>query len=193
MTETDALVLRSSFKGAYRALTVAGVLCFAAGAFLLAKGDPFGWWSIGLFAFFCGVPLYTLAILRPWLRLDDAGFRYRFGRLSRAYLWHEVGMFTVGALPFALWQWPKYVFFTLSPGANVQRGRGNRYFRALTGSDSRLPDTFGLSADRLAGLLNERRSRSITSATPRSEGGVEAGTAPPAITDVSRRRGLWVP
>lgn len=89
------------------------------------------------------------------LRLSAEGFTVRTLYRSRSYRWEEVSSFH----PIRFVR--KYVGFEVTGAQDHTRLAGLE--RTLTGFRANLPDTYGLSAEDLAALMNNWRNQAILS------------------------------
>ena len=115
----------------------------------------------GLVAFFsAGAVLSIMNLLpgRAYLLLAPGEFAYRTLFKSRGYRWSEVEQFSA----FAFRQ-TSMVVFTLSREGKVRFSESGfrKLNKAVSGGDDALPDTYGMSADELAELMNQWKSKSI--------------------------------
>ena len=126
----------------------------AIGCLELSKGEVF----MGcLTVFFFGLAVVVFIVnLRPsasWLRLQDDGFIYcSLFRKSPLIRWTEVSAFRVADVAgreIVVFDW------SLKPRSGFRR-----FNRVLGGASDGLPDTYGLKAEALAGLLNQWRCHS---------------------------------
>jgi hypothetical protein len=132
-------------------LAVVSAVFVVVGALAAADGAAIGWAAVGFFGLCL---LVFLALLLPgaaYLRLDQEGFTicslFRPGRVR----WGDARSFRSYAVPGGT-----FVGFDLA-GASAPLGR--LVARSLSGVDGGLPDTYGLEAEELAGLLNVWRDR----------------------------------
>ena len=125
----------------------------AAGDLMIRKGDPRGWAGILFFGF--GVIVYVLLLLpgSAYLRLDPTGFTVC--SLFRA---HSTGWFEVDSFEVARMRGRKLVVFNFS---NLHRGQEfvRKVAVAIGWHQGALPDTYGLSAEELAAIMNDWRQR----------------------------------
>jgi hypothetical protein len=148
----DELVLHPS-PVRWLGLLVASVAFVAAGIWIVSRGDAprwAGWTSI--FFFGLGVPVSLFQFLPGAceLRIDREGFTIRQMYRSHRVLWSELTEIGVGG-PRG-----KMVVFNYAPGKTKGR-RLRSMARALSGSEGGLPDTYGMRAEELAWLLEDRR------------------------------------
>ena len=132
-------------------LTSAGLV--AMGAFLVTRGQPFGWVCIAFFGMGVLVILLTLLPGSSYLELRPGGIE--LSSLYRKWFvrWSDVQEFfptRVATKQMVCWNY--------TPGYAAQ-ARGRRLSMGLAGVEAGLPDTYGLSAQELSALLNEWRAK----------------------------------
>ena len=130
---------------------------------MVIDGRPLGWVPLVVFAVVALVA--TAAIVwRPQLRIDPDGMtlvqwwrqvRYDFRDCSEFMTWQK---------PFALGN--TLVVFDHRTGDGSNPWLSSRLNVRVSGVNSGLPDTFSLSADELARLLNDRRRRVVDRVEP---------------------------
>jgi hypothetical protein len=146
-------VLRPSKR---RMLTWVGVcLAFvAAGAFLTTTGEfVWGVAAVGFFGLGAIVLGITLLPGASFLKLEREGFEVRSLYRSGSYRWSDVQEFRPVAIP------PSGVMlagFDFSPNA---RPAAAWLSSSVAGVEGCLPDTYGLSAEELAGVMEAWRTR----------------------------------
>jgi hypothetical protein len=132
----------------------------AAGALTARKSDPINW--IGILLFGSGVIVFSLLLLpgSAYLKLDSSGFT--LCTLFRAHStgWYEVDSFQVGRI--AGRKMVVFNFSNLHPGQGVLR----KLSSAVSGYEAGLPETYGLSAEELAAMMNDWRERARRSTVP---------------------------
>jgi hypothetical protein len=110
--------------------------------------------------FAAGAVLSIMNLLpgRAYLLLASGEFAYRTLFKSRSYRWSEVEQFS----SFAFRQ-SSMVVFTLSQEGKLRFSENGfrKFNKAISGGDDSLPDTYGMSADKLAELMNQRKEKSI--------------------------------
>jgi hypothetical protein len=81
--------------------------------------------------------------------------------VSKVFRWEEVEEFNVMNVKGA-----SMVVFALSPQGKINRPESwwRRLNKAFSGGDENLPDTYGMKAQALADLMNQRRRRVAGSA-----------------------------
>lgn len=148
-------VLRSS-RVRTMLLLVVSIFVLAIGVGVVATGEQGGWWMIAGGAALTG--FLCLLLVRPnRLELDDQGFTTvtPFGRRSRVE-WHDCGEFRVSRPDVdGSFRAPLRVVYDTEDS--------NRHGLALVselvaGGSAALPDTYGMSAENLADLLNRYRT-----------------------------------
>jgi hypothetical protein len=121
----------------------------------LARGDGgwLAWSSIAFFGLCFVVLVVNLAPGSAHLRLDSHGFEVRSLFRSHSYRWEDVKEFGVGHVGLR-----RMVMFNFAAEFR-QQGRGRGVAAFLTGWEGALPDTYGVSAEALAEMLNERKRK----------------------------------
>ncbi len=154
----DTLVLRPSpWK---LLLMLAGSLGFVAiGVFMMPAGEWKSWLVIGFFGLCAAVFLAQLLPGASYLKLDRDGFTYAALFRTTTVAWTEVSPFTAGYISAN-----RMVKFDLSDARLTADGTRTAaaVARGLTGASGALPDTYGMSADALAELMNRWRARALT-------------------------------
>ncbi len=134
-----------------------GVFCLlftVAGVWLGSTGDKIGWGCAVLFGLGFLVSAASLLPGATYLRLTDEGFTMCSMYRSHTYRWQDVSGFTVGRV-FT----NKMVLFNFEP--TYQRTPGLRSINVdLVGYEGGLPDSYGLSHEALAELLNQFKASS---------------------------------
>ena len=155
------LVLQSSRRQYLRLLAIATVLVVTGIVIVLRSRQladvVAGWLVIAFFG--AGAVLFVAVVIRPArLRVDDRSITLdRWGRRSTWAL-VDCGEFRVWRSRYAP-QRPLVTFEYYGPGGRRRSERRlDRLNRRLGGSTDTLPDTFGLPAEYLARLLNDRRA-----------------------------------
>jgi hypothetical protein len=125
----------------------------AGGALMVREGDPMGW--AGILFFGAGVIVFCVLLLpgSAYLKLDPAGFTVCSLFRAHSTRWYEVNSFEVGRIGGR-----KLVVFNFS---NLHRGQGfaRKLSSAIGGYEGALPETYGLSAEDLAAMMNDWRQR----------------------------------
>jgi hypothetical protein len=134
---------------------------FVVGALTARKSDPIiGWFGILFFG--SGVIIFGLLLLpgSAYLKLDSAGFT--FCTLFRAHstCWYQVDSFQVARI--AGRKMVVFNFSNLHPGQRVLR----KLSSTVSGYEAGLPETYGLSAEELAAMLNDWRERARRPTVP---------------------------
>ncbi len=111
-----------------------------------------------LIAFFAVGAAASFMMLLPgsaYLLLTPGGFTARTIFKSRTFRWAEIEAFDVMAFRGA-----KLVVFTFSPQGKLRvvESRWRKLNQAIGGGDDNLPDTYGMSAEALAALMNKWKS-----------------------------------
>ena len=136
-------------------LLIGSVLFVATGIVMVLKGEESGWLPACFFGLTAIVGAVSLLPEATTLRLDADGMETTTLFRKTHYRWRDVSDFRA-ASPLPL-LWPtayRYVCFNLS----TLSGPGTKLAVAFTGRTSMLPDTYGLSAEALALLLNNWRN-----------------------------------
>ena len=125
----------------------------AGGALIVRQGDPIGWAAILFFG--AGVIVFFLLLLpgSAYLKLDPAGFTVCSLFRARSTRWYEVDSFQVGNIGRR-----KLVVFNFS---NLHRGQEfvRKLSSAMFSYEGALPETYGISAEELAAMMNAWRQR----------------------------------
>ena len=149
--------LKMAFYGMLSAAFTGG------GVYMIMDGDHGGWFVAG---FFGACTLIFLALLLPgaaYLRLSRDGFRVRSLWRGHFTPWSAVTGFGVARIARR-----RLVVFNF---VDAKARRGARYARILTGVEGALPDTYGMSPEKLAELMTHWQVRVRTTAAPeRGEG-----------------------
>ena len=135
-------------------LLIGSVLFVATGIVMVLKGEESGWLPACFFGLTAIVGAVSLLPEATTLRLDADGMETTTLFRKTHFRWRDVSDFSVASL---LSLWPaasRYVCFNLS----TLSGPGTKLAVAFTGRTSMLPDTYGLSAEALALLLNNWRN-----------------------------------
>jgi hypothetical protein len=120
----------------------------------LTRGEE-GWFAWSGIVFFGLCFLVFVANLVPGcslLRLSAEGFEMRSLFRSHSYRWQDIELFGVGRVGLR-----RMVMFNFAASFR-SHAKGRAVAASLTGWQGALPDTYGLSAEALAELLNERRN-----------------------------------
>lgn len=154
------LEVRASRK---RWLGVAAIcLVFSAiGIGMIADDRPIGW--VLLIVFGLGLPVCAWQLVRPsTLVVDATGVTLH--HMTRVHRWEfaDVGAFTIWRNP-ARRSRQRLVTFEHGPTAD---GAVSRMSRALGAGDATLPDTYGMSVEALADVLNRARAAALGATGP---------------------------
>jgi len=123
---------------------------FAAIALVMVRnGKSAGWFPLAVFGL--GAFVFALQLLpgASYLKLDSEGLTVRSLFRSSSFAWGDISGFAPGLVGGN-----RGVVFDLVPGSNRQ-SRLRRFNSAAFGAECALPDTYGLSSEHLAGLLND--------------------------------------
>ena len=115
----------------------------------------FGWITLVFFAIGSVVSLVTVLPGAAGLTLTKDGFVVRSLFRGRAYRWSDVGEFAVTEVPYGTGS-KKLVGFDDRLAVEGLTARANV---KLSGRNSALPDTYGLSAEDLARLMSRWRQK----------------------------------
>jgi hypothetical protein len=168
MTSSSALVLQPSRRRA--SLYVLGCLGFvAAGTWIAYTGEEltpaFGWLAVVFFGLCAIVFLVNALPNSSCLTLTHEGFVVRsLFRSQPLVRWSEVERFEVGSLGGR----SRMVVFYFAASfkrkltGDAAGGKIMRLAQRIGGHEGALPDTYGLSAEDLATLMNEWRDRTVS-------------------------------
>lgn len=153
MQSPDTVVLRPS-RLKWAGIGLICLLFTIVGVWLGLTGNRIGW---GCAIFFgLGVFISTASLLpnATYLRLTDEGFTMRSLYRTHTYRWKDVSGFAVGRVLTN-----KMVLFNFEP--TYQRTPGLRSINVgLVGYEAGLPDTYGLTHEALAEMLNQYKETS---------------------------------
>lgn len=152
----DVLILTPS-KGKWIAVTLIGLAFTAIGIVLLVDGESSTLTAVFCIIFFGAVAVVGLLHFVPGanhLRIDAEGFTMRVLFRTHSYRWRDVGPFR----PIHAGQ--KMVGFDLAGPAG--RTRAAALSSSIGGTNAALHDSYGLSVEALADLMNERRLRALS-------------------------------
>lgn len=124
-----------------------------AGVCMIIDGEPFGWLVTALFGL--GVPTLLVNLLpgSAYLKLDPEGMETRTLYRRHFTRWSDVEEFFTRSV-----RGHRMVCWKYAPGYRAQAG-ARRFAERIAGAEAALPDTYGRSAEQLAGLLDEWRIR----------------------------------
>lgn len=150
------------------------------GALMIADGQWAGWFVAGFFGL--GVVALPLTILpgASYLRLTPQGFTVCSMYRHHHFKWAEIEPCFPGVVSKR-----KMVLFDLAEPGRFPRGRA--VARLLTGAEAGLSDTYGMTAEDLAALMNRWRDHAL------STDGMAAPTAPAPLsaTEIAERLPVW--
>jgi hypothetical protein len=130
--------------------TLACGIMTAAGVWIIGDGQ----WLGLIPTFFFGLGLVvSLILLLPnssFLELDDDGFCFRNLFRDSRFSWADIAGFEARRLSMR-----KIVTFDFAHGYTASR-HAPALARTISGAEGALPDTYGMSAEDLADLMNER-------------------------------------
>lgn len=145
-----ATLLPSRLK--YSLLLVLSLVFVAMGAFLLTQqASAVAAWGCIVF-FGLGAIVFALILFVPGassLQLDTNGFVVRSLFRSHRTAWKDVAGFRPVRIGVK-----KFVGFDFAPGVPASR-KLRRVNSAMVGAEAALPDSYGVSVDKLSGLLND--------------------------------------
>jgi hypothetical protein len=153
MQSPDTVVLRPG-RLKWAGIGLVCLLFTVVGVWLGLSGNKMGW---GAIFFGLGVLISTVSLLpnATYLRLTDEGFTICSMYRPHTYRWQDVSGFAVGQACTN-----KMVLFNFEP--TYQRSPGLRSINiGLVGYEAGLTETYGLTHEALAELLNQFKSRSI--------------------------------
>ncbi len=129
-------------------LCVLTAILVAAGVFCVRTGyRVIGWLDIAFFGMCIAVFAVMMLPGAGYLRLREDGFEM-CSLFRRSYLpWHAVEVFEVGRIGLN-----KRVVFNLNRDVGMDKARA--VARSISGWEGALPDTYGMSAQALADLMN---------------------------------------
>jgi hypothetical protein len=157
--DSPELVLRPSKRKQITALF--GCLAFVGvGVWEVSSRDAgaFGWLCTLFFGL--GAAVFTVQIMpgASYLRVRDDGFMYcSLFRKSPVIPWRDVSIFRVASVP------PSGIRLVVFDWHTASHPAVRRVNQHLTGATDGLPDSYGLSPQELADLLNTCRSRATVS------------------------------
>jgi len=150
MQTNDIIILRPS-RWKWLGIGLLSLAFVVAGVFLISVGKPVGWLSVIFFGFGCVVSILYLLPNASYLRITPEGFTICTMYKQDTFNWADVTEFGVGRVV------NKMVMFNFEP--SYQRSTRLRNVNAkLTGFEAGLPDSYGLSHEALAGLLNQYKA-----------------------------------
>jgi hypothetical protein len=112
------------------------------------------------------IPVMIVLVWRgSSLRLDGSGLQVRHGWRTRSTRWADASVFEVSApIP------PSDIRVVTYDDVTSRRGTVAAINARITGRGSALPDTYGLSLEELAWLLNHWRERALAVAAGKQQG-----------------------
>jgi hypothetical protein len=132
-------------------LLAASVLLVAVGGWLIRAGDAFGWVCIVFFGLGAVAAAANLLPGRTGLHLDATGMELRSVFRSRLIRWDEVeAFFPAEVADRVLVCWDHAPGYTAQPALRA-------ISLHMVGAEACLPDTYGLTPQALAALLNRWR------------------------------------
>jgi hypothetical protein len=121
------------------------------GVWLARNGDFWGWWVAGFFALGVIVAVVNSLPGSSYLRLDNEGFTTCSLFRSHTFRWSDVERFEVARISTN-----KMVVFNFSD-TYLRQEVGRKIATAMAGYEGALPESYGLSPEELAKLLNRHR------------------------------------
>lgn len=118
---------------------------------MIRGGDFWGWLVAGFFALGVIVSVINLLPGSSYLRLDNEGFTTCSLFRTHTFRWFDVERFDVARISTN-----KMVVFDFSDTYRKQEV-GRRVATAVTGHEGALPESYGMSQEELAKLLNDYR------------------------------------
>jgi hypothetical protein len=151
---TDDERILSASRTKWLAILLICAAYVAMGLLILPK-QPSVAWAIAFFGL-CGLSAFvTLLPGSTYLRLTREGYEQRALFRTWKQSWQQIERFQAYRKPTS---WRRYVGIIYDPSYKGRR-RARRLNRSLAGVDDALPNTYGLSADELANLMNEWLNR----------------------------------
>jgi len=147
----DTITLRTKPTKALLYLFVC--LLFVVIGVSIFKGALIDWFGIGFFGLGCIVFVLQLVPNASYLRLTPEGFTMCSLFRSHSYRWTETKTFAARYVSHM-----KTVVFNYSPSYTKQIAM-RKMNKKLFGVESCLPDTYGMSAEELADLMNKWKRR----------------------------------
>ena len=141
----------SRFKWVLILLGCAGFV--AIGVLLMPKNEAMTWCAIVFFGVGVAVALVMLMPGAGGLTLRREGFEIVSLFRRNVILWTDATDFVADTIPMTV---KKTVLFNLASAKSQMLGQLNV---GLTGRNGAIPDTYGMSADELAGLMTHWRER----------------------------------
>ena len=138
-----------------------GAAIFGGVTFSMIQDDAVGWFAalflwLGVLGCAVSVPIMAFFLVRgSSIQLDREGLSIRHGWRRRLLPWGSVDGFQVSVVPGPSDQ-EVVVYDDVTSG-----GTSGAINTALTGHNAALPDSYGLSPDELAWLLNQWRERAL--------------------------------
>jgi hypothetical protein len=132
---------------------VAALACgimMTTGVWMLGDGQWLGLIPTVFFGLGLVVSLILLLPNSSFLELDDNGFLFRNLFRDSRFSWADIAGFEARRLSLR-----KFVTFDFARGYTASR-HARALARTISGAEGALPDTYGMSAEDLADLMNER-------------------------------------
>jgi hypothetical protein len=133
-----------------------GLFFFVISFFMIADGRTVGWFCLVVFGL--GLVIVGISVLpnASYLRLTPEGFTVCSLYRAHTLRWKDVAGFAVGGLPLN-----KMVMFNFSSSYQKPGGTIRAINVGLAGYEGGLPDSYGLSHEALADLLNQYKAASV--------------------------------
>jgi hypothetical protein len=152
------------------ALILAGVIVFAGCCAYYLYNEQLNVLVAGLL-WFCvivlalSVPFVLFQLIRgASLRLEGDGFRIKAPWKWRFVRWKDAGEFAIGSTSLVEQVEGDWSTVVTYDDANVDESKKNVLLRSITGRNSHLPDTYGMSAVELQSLMNGWRALALRQA-----------------------------
>jgi hypothetical protein len=160
-TPFEELILRPD-RLKHLGLLVLALAFVAVGIWMIGRGDPTGWLSTGFFGLCAGVFAANLLPQASYLKLTRDGFEFVTLFRHQQLRWADVSGFRAARVAGR-----KMVLMDLNNDALMQTATAKRLAAvslAIAGAAAALPDTYGMTAEALAEVLNDwhRRHQSLT-------------------------------
>jgi len=122
----------------------------------MEKNQTMSWLGAIFFGLVALVFIIQLFPNSSYLKLTEEGFEVKSMYKSHFTKWSDIEYFGVGEISNN-----KMVMFIYSENHNTQK-IGKEIARGLTGGEGGLPNTYGMKADKLADLMNEWKTDSVS-------------------------------
>ncbi|PIY80609.1 MAG: hypothetical protein COY80_02040 [Candidatus Pacebacteria bacterium CG_4_10_14_0_8_um_filter_42_14] len=122
------------------------------GLAMLVSGERTGWFVFGFFGLCSAVFVISMLPGASYLRLKSEGYDICSLFKTHSVKWRDIGPLTVGTI-----SGNKMVVFDYSPNY-TEHVSSRQLAKNLTGFEGALYNTFGMSTEELAGVMNEWRT-----------------------------------